>query len=163
MLDLISLSCPSCNGKLQINSTIDRFACGYCGTEFMVNRGGGVISLAPVVEGLKRVEAGVDKTASELAIARLRQEIQSLTQQRDSITTDSTLIYFAFALVLLFFGLASFSNNWVFGLMLIFLSIGVAVAGLHSANRKNQMRASVDDTIVAKRAELAHHEEVVRR
>ncbi|MFN3980148.1 MAG: hypothetical protein ACK4SA_07185 [Caldilinea sp.] len=70
MADFVSLTCPACNGKLQIGKDLDRFAGGYCGTEFVVNRGG-VVSLSPVVEGLKRVEKGVDKTASELAIARL--------------------------------------------------------------------------------------------
>ena len=75
MADFVSLTCPSCNGKLQIGKDLERFACGYCGTEFVVNRGGGIVSLSPVVEGLKRVEKGVDKTASELAIARLRKDV----------------------------------------------------------------------------------------
>lgn len=41
MADFVSLTCPSCNGKLQIGKDLDRFACSYCGTEFVVNRGGG--------------------------------------------------------------------------------------------------------------------------
>jgi predicted RNA-binding Zn-ribbon protein involved in translation (DUF1610 family) len=41
MADFVSLICPACNGKLQIGKDLDRFACGYCGTEFVVNRGGG--------------------------------------------------------------------------------------------------------------------------
>lgn len=36
MADFVSLTCPSCNGKLQIGQELDRFACGYCGTEFVV-------------------------------------------------------------------------------------------------------------------------------
>ena len=55
MADFVSLTCPSCNGKLQIGKDLERFACGYCGTECVVNRGGGIVSLSPVVEGLKRV------------------------------------------------------------------------------------------------------------
>jgi len=43
-----------------------------------------VISLSPVVEGLKRVEKGVDKTASELAIARLTQEINQIERAIDN-------------------------------------------------------------------------------
>lgn len=80
MVDFVSLTCPSCSGKLQIGKDLDRFACGYCGTEFVVNRGGGVISLSPVVEGLRRVARGVDRTTTELAIARLRQDIDDLAQ-----------------------------------------------------------------------------------
>lgn len=47
MADFVSLTCPSCNGKLRIGKELDRFACGYCGTEFVVNRGrGGDFALA---------------------------------------------------------------------------------------------------------------------
>lgn len=46
MADFVSLTCPSCKGKLQIGKDLDRFACGYCGTEFVVNRGGGDFALA---------------------------------------------------------------------------------------------------------------------
>ncbi len=56
MADFVSLTCPSCNGKLQIGKDLDRFACGYCGLEFIVNRDCGIVSLYPIVEGLKRVE-----------------------------------------------------------------------------------------------------------
>lgn len=78
MADFVALTCPSCGGKLQITSDIDLFACAYCGSELKVKRGGGIVSLAPVVQGLERVQAGVDRTASELAIVRLRSEIAGL-------------------------------------------------------------------------------------
>ncbi|MFL7795121.1 MAG: hypothetical protein AB8I69_23480 [Anaerolineae bacterium] len=31
-LDSITLTCPSCGGKLQVTNDIDRFACTHCGT-----------------------------------------------------------------------------------------------------------------------------------
>lgn len=84
MTDFVTLSCPSCGGKLEITSDIDRFACAHCGTEHVVKRGGGLVSLAPVTEEIRRVRAGVDKTASELAIKRLTEEIEQLEKQRPS-------------------------------------------------------------------------------
>ena len=45
MADFITLSCPSCVHKLQITDDIDRFACGACGNEHIVNRSGGDIFL----------------------------------------------------------------------------------------------------------------------
>ncbi len=30
MADFVSLTCPSCNGKLQIGKDLERFACGCC-------------------------------------------------------------------------------------------------------------------------------------
>ncbi len=33
MPDFVTLSCPTCGGKLEITDNIERFACGYCGHE----------------------------------------------------------------------------------------------------------------------------------
>lgn len=78
MADFITLTCPSCGGKLEITNDIDLFACAHCGTEHIVNRGGGIISLKPVVAEFQKIREGTDKTASELAISRLKNEISAL-------------------------------------------------------------------------------------
>ena len=74
MPDFINLTCPNCGGKLQITNDLERFACGFCGNEHIVKRAGGVVSLLPIVSEIKKVSVGVDKTASELAIQRLRKD-----------------------------------------------------------------------------------------
>lgn len=48
MSDLVTLSCPTCGGKLEITSSINRFACSHCGNEHIVRREGGVIALEAV-------------------------------------------------------------------------------------------------------------------
>lgn len=78
MANFIQLTCPACGGKLELNNTIDRFACAHCGTEHVVNRGGGIVSLQPVIEGLRRIQSGTDRTAAELALQRLRGEHSEL-------------------------------------------------------------------------------------
>lgn len=88
MANFVTLTCPSCGGQLQITSDIDRFACGHCGTEHLVKRGGGIVSLAPVVEGIKKIQMGVDKTASELAIKRIKSEISDLENQVQEIKDE---------------------------------------------------------------------------
>jgi hypothetical protein len=88
MPDFVTLSCPSCGGKLQITNNIERFACGYCGNEHVVRRGGGIISLIPVAEDIKGIKTGVDKTAAELAIIRLDKEINELNQKIKTIRQD---------------------------------------------------------------------------
>ena len=84
MSEFVTLSCPSCGGKLQITSDVERFACAHCGKEHLVKRGGGIISIQPLMDGLVKVQAGVDKTASELAIVRLSKEIPALEKDRAS-------------------------------------------------------------------------------
>jgi len=81
MTAFVTLSCPSCGSKLQVTNDLDRFACGACGNEHVVRRTGGIVSLAPVVEGLLEVKISVDKTASELAIPRLEKEIGQLNSE----------------------------------------------------------------------------------
>lgn len=72
MTEFITLTCPSCSGKLEITEDIERFACAHCGTEHLIKRGGGIVSLAPVIENVSR---GVNSTASELALTRLKEEL----------------------------------------------------------------------------------------
>lgn len=78
MPEWVTLSCPSCGGRLQITHDIERFACAHCGREHLVRRSGGTIALTPVVEELREVRRGVDRTASELAITRIKDEVRAL-------------------------------------------------------------------------------------
>ncbi|MCX6070889.1 MAG: hypothetical protein NTU91_08540 [Chloroflexi bacterium] len=78
MPDFVTLTCPTCGGKLQITPDVERFACAHCGNEHLVRRGAGIISLAPVVESMDGLRRATDRTASELAIRRLKEEIAAL-------------------------------------------------------------------------------------
>lgn len=88
MPNVISLTCPTCGGKLEIPPSIENFACGYCGTEHVVKRGGGIVAIEPVIHGLSKIQKGTDKTASELAIKRLREEIDSLEHKLWNLLAD---------------------------------------------------------------------------
>lgn len=82
---VIALRCVSCGGKLEISPDMERFACGYCGTEQMVERRGGTVTLKGVEEAISRVQAGTDRTAAELALNRLSGELQSVSTQRSKL------------------------------------------------------------------------------
>lgn len=79
----INLNCANCGGKLEIYEDMNRFACGYCGTEQIVQRRGGTVALKAVTEAIQKVQIGTDKTAAELAIVRLEKELLQLRRQRD--------------------------------------------------------------------------------
>ena len=78
MADFVTLTCPTCGGKLQITPDIDRFACTHCGNEHLVKRSEGVIAIQPLTESLTGLKRATDRTASELAIRRLREDLGQL-------------------------------------------------------------------------------------
>ena len=81
MRDFVTLSCPTCGGKLEITNNINQFACAHCGNEHVVIRTGGLIALEPIEMDIKKIQVSTDLTASELAIKRLTDEIWRLKEE----------------------------------------------------------------------------------
>lgn len=168
MIDTFSLTCPSCGGKLQVSKDLDRFACGYCGNELIVRRSGGVVSIAPVIDSLKEVKVGVDKTASELAIVRLKNEIQNLAQQRDEIlekypskTKMNILVPFTFLV-----GLAAIVSSAIeIGAVILVLGIVLLyLASISDRGRTRLLKKEISPVLNAldeKKAALAKHQQLV--
>jgi hypothetical protein len=100
-LGIISLKCPNCGAGISVTPELDVFACGYCGAQQMVRRGGGIVSLKLIGEAIARVQHGTDRTAAELAIRRLRDELAALADERrkiESVITSGNTIIGAFGL-----------------------------------------------------------------
>jgi predicted RNA-binding Zn-ribbon protein involved in translation (DUF1610 family) len=85
MADFVTLTCPTCGGKLQITPDIDRFACAHCGNEHLVMRAEGAIAIRPLTESLTGLRRATDRAASELAIRRLTDELAQLHSARRQI------------------------------------------------------------------------------
>jgi len=89
---MIKLACNSCGAKLDLTDDIESFACGSCGSEWLVNRSGGVVFLKAVAESIKKIEKsseGTEKHAEVLA-NQVRQQkiierIHELAAIRDGI------------------------------------------------------------------------------
>jgi predicted RNA-binding Zn-ribbon protein involved in translation (DUF1610 family) len=77
----LTLKCINCGANLEISEDMTRFACGYCGTEQLVQRRGGTVALKPIANAIARVQAGTDKTAAELAIRRLKEELNDINHK----------------------------------------------------------------------------------
>ena len=170
MVDFVGLTCPSCGGKLEIKASVQRFACGYCGTEFIVERSGGIVSLEPVVEELKGVKAGVDKTASELAIKRLEAEISELSQQRASIGKNSQgcfLLLLAGTVIFLCGTLFSFTDE-EFGdpVQLVVVTIAFAlctvIVYIFEVKENEKKVRAINQKILEKEQELEKHRSIVK-
>ena len=160
----ITLSCPSCGGKLRITNDMDRFACSHCGNEHIVRRSGGTVSITPVVEGLRKVQSGVDKTASELAIVRLKQEIEELEEEYsdlESLLEERRKFWVSIIIVLIIVALfALFARVWLLAAIVILLDIG-AIVIRQRVNDNGEL--AQDETILERlESELKQHERIVR-
>lgn len=184
MPDFLTLSCPVCTGQLKITEDLNRFACAYCGTEHLVRRTDSTISLQPMVEGLRNVQKGVDRTASELAIVRLEREIPVISQrlmkakeEREALRANYDLIvtrsFVAImiaiaALVLLFYSALRGDGN--LAVSALFFG-GLAVAYFLETRKKQPMRlAQIEQLsqvetktrreLQTRQKELAHHRKI---
>lgn len=191
MSDFVTLSCPSCGGKLEITQDIDRFACMHCGREQVVKRRGGIISISPMVDAIKKVEIGVDKTASELAIIRVQKEIDGLVAKKYALLNSSPqpkvspifailpilgcITLGTFLLLISNIDTSASPDAPVVIIVGVLVGIGMILAGvipslvLHPTNTKSWNKTtgvqlkSLDGQIATKNAELQRHQNVVSR
>ena len=77
----VSLICTSCGASLDITPDLDIFSCGYCGHRLLVRRSGGTVSLKSLEEAVSRVQHGTDRTAAELALRRLREDLAAKDEE----------------------------------------------------------------------------------
>lgn len=168
MPDFITLTCPSCGAKLQVGNDIEQFACGHCGNEHRVQRAGGIISLAPVIEQIKHVQTGVDKTASELAIQRLKEEIKDIRKSMPS-TGDGCLSkigygFSFFALMVCLGGIFTGDTGTLIGGIaagIVLMGIGVWL-GIKQDEKNSAKLKPYHDAIAEKQKEIDYHEKIIK-
>ena len=168
MPELVTLTCPSCGAKLEIGEDIERFACSHCGNEHIVKRSGGTVSLMPVLEQIKKVRAGVDKTASELAIKRLKEEIREIQSRMPAVEEGSfikVMNWFMGLFVLATLG-AILTGEWgdIIGasaLLIASITIGYFIRKKEDASMAEKRKPYID-AIAQRKRELEKHEMIVR-
>lgn len=75
MSETIKISCPACGSTSSRKEGLSDFVCHYCGTQFRVEHKNGGISLSPIMESMQTLQTGMDRTATELTVKRLKEEI----------------------------------------------------------------------------------------
>ena len=88
----IYLRCTNCGAKLDVYDDMERFSCGYCGTELIGQRRGGPVALKAVPKAIQKVQIGTDKTAAELALVRLNKESGRLDEDLKKLTAEADAI-----------------------------------------------------------------------
>jgi hypothetical protein len=108
---LLTLKCQNCGANLQIKPDTTQSACSYCGASQIVDRDGGIVSLRLVSDALQKVQVGTDRTAAELAIKRLNDEIYGLKLEIEKLDRwrsgqpTLSMRYYALQLISLAWGL----------------------------------------------------------
>lgn len=74
----IRVNCPSCGSTAPHSQKDHDFTCEYCGTRFQVKTSSGNIELAPLINTVNDLKFGMDRTGSEMAIRRIKDEINEL-------------------------------------------------------------------------------------
>lgn len=168
MSDFISLTCPKCGAKLQVENGVEQFACAHCGTEHLVKRGGGTISIAPIVEQLQSVNKGVDKTASELAIKRLRDEIReikaSMPTEKEGCLSKVGYPLAGFGLLVGIGGLMTGDGGTILGAILsaaAMIAIGVWMTIMEDKNHESKMKPYWD-AVEKRQSEIEQHMKVLK-
>jgi len=87
---LVNLSCPNCAGSLSVGSTQDVLTCGYCGASIQVERSGGEVSLSKLTDTMARLQRGADKSAAELALKRLADELRTAEAELGAFRHDAS-------------------------------------------------------------------------
>lgn len=160
MSDFVTLNCPTRGGKLHITDDIDRFTCLHCGNEHIIKRGEGIIALSPVMKVLNKVQLGVDRTASELAIRRLDKEVLELKEKIELISSK-TIDYILFLIGLgLVFGCIIFAltNSDFLGSLIFVCFIIIIFAQIR---RRRVLLESLEKELNGKLIELRKHKEVI--
>lgn len=109
---------------------MDQFACGYCGTEQIVRRQGGTVSLKMVTEAISRVQTGTDRTAAELAIRRLTEELAALDTREQQIAMERSKLIgpgTLFSMAVLFFIIFAVAQSAQWDSAPAFIVVGVVL------------------------------------
>ena len=154
-LTSISLKCPGCGAALNVSPDMEQFSCGYCGSEQIVLRRGGTVALSLIGDAIAKVQAGTDRTAAELAIQRLREDLAKedaefnasviSLQQAGAINPFGSLTTFLFVagVMFLFIGKA----------LGVLIGIGFIAAGIFLYRDQSASLDAIDEYILKLRRE----------
>ncbi len=124
----VKLTCGNCGGELEVYDDVERFACGHCGAEMEVQRRGGTIVLRVVTRAVEKAQVGTGPTVAEVALRRLKEEAENLSQRRETIQSERIDrkkwgYVIGLALLLIGFFVVRSGNGFVVGLSVLMAGI----------------------------------------
>lgn len=82
MTEITKLLCPACGAKIELKGNSGQITCAYCGTQLQIENHKGAIAAMPPALPVNNVKSTIDRTASEIEIKKIKEEITFLQTQQ---------------------------------------------------------------------------------
>jgi ribosomal protein S27AE len=157
----LTLNCTNCGAGLEVSQDMERFACGYCGTQQIVERKGGTVALKPLTDAIRMVQTGTDKTAAELALKRMGEELAALhgsyraRQGQASVAKNSAMTSAVVGTIVIgLVALIAVSNTVgeVGSLIVVGLAIGICIMIVKRTSRPIEEQLQTDLAAIGAKA-----------
>jgi len=118
----IKLICENCGSGLEIYDDTDQFACGYCGSQIVVQRRGGTVVLKLVTESIPK------EPAADVNLLRLKEEEENLSKRHAAMLNEGVEarkrgFIIGFSLILVGFVVVRTGYSFVMGLCILLAGI----------------------------------------
>jgi hypothetical protein len=143
MSEIVTLTCPSCGGKLEISPDIDRLKCVHCGQEQLILHDGNQLFIRPLQDSISLLQQATSRNASEQAIQRIKAEIQELEDQKSPLLEKKD----GYLDLLKAHKKHKQDKRWVWITPLLVLSAFLGYRGLIQLGRINELISAVEGFI----------------
>lgn len=153
----ITLNCKNCGGKIDVYEDMQRFNCGYCGTDMVVQRRGGAVLLEKLTEVVAKAHISVDRASTEIETVRLTHERDELLDKLTGMNNDFEKVIYVIggALVLLLAPLYWYNVKWLWVVVIAGGPLGYGAYRLIIRHRDKMRDVQIQiDTINARMEEL---------
>ncbi|MBK6999041.1 MAG: hypothetical protein IPH35_03375 [Rhodoferax sp.] len=164
----LCLKCPNCGATLEVAPDLNQFSCGYCGSEQVVLRRGGTVALSLIGDAITKVQVGTDKTAAELAIKRLRDDLTKEAVQCQNLISMAKIknssmdvwsprvpFFIGFGLFFILFSNKNSSFGIVIGIIFIAIGIWIASAWRSQLNEYAKEASKITEAYKARCASIS--------
>jgi hypothetical protein len=174
---VIPLKCANCGARLEVSPDMTQFACGYCGIENIVERRGGTVSLKLVSDAIAKVQIGTDKTAAELAIRRLQEDLANWEahaervngqyvgkiKEKKDLLASTVAVGVSLVFGLLIATLMTFSfGRWGWGVFCLFGVAGAVALTVLVGSWANKMEISIKNQRATEMGSIAKQIDTVK-
>jgi hypothetical protein len=141
MSNLITLTCPSYGGRLEVTNNTERYVCAHCGNAHIVDPGVRAESLAGEVEQV-RLRMDIRQVEEDLSMLRKRQaELRTMLASYDRDQQTIKVVLITLPLLGAFAFIVYLAMQIDMAQLLLLLTLGVVLGGVWLFSSRNRYKA----------------------